>query len=156
MKPGRFSKTKLQPGMLPKRSGPTGNSVAPWSPLARRSAIFFGPWRENHSSECAYQNSPPPGAGNRLNAQRGIEAIAGGSQLVSSVTTVPGVRSEFYLRTSWGSGVGILYLSPIMYWVTTTDFRDIERYRRKLAELSGNQIETIKALAREDIRRKAI
>jgi hypothetical protein len=43
-----------------------------------------------------------------------------------------------------------------MYWVTTTDFRDIERYRRKLAELSGNQIETIKALAREDIRRTAI
>jgi conjugal transfer ATP-binding protein TraC len=77
-------------------------------------------------------------------------------QLVSSVATVPGVRSEFYLRTSWGSGVGILYLSPIMYWVTTTDFRDIERYRRKLAEFSGNQIETIKALAREDIRRKAI
>jgi conjugal transfer ATP-binding protein TraC len=77
-------------------------------------------------------------------------------QLVSSVTTVPGVRSEFYLRTSWGSGVGILYLSPIMYWVTTTDFRDIERYRRKLAELNGNQIETIKALAREDLRRKAI
>jgi conjugal transfer ATP-binding protein TraC len=77
-------------------------------------------------------------------------------QLVSSVTTVPGVRSEFYLRTSWGSGVGILYLSPIMYWVTTTDFRDIERYRRKLVELNGNQIETIKALAREDLRRKAI
>jgi conjugal transfer ATP-binding protein TraC len=77
-------------------------------------------------------------------------------QLVSSVTTVPGVRSEFYLRTSWGSGVGILYLSPIMYWVTTTDFRDIERYRRKLTEFSGNQTETIKALAREDIRRKAI
>jgi conjugal transfer ATP-binding protein TraC len=77
-------------------------------------------------------------------------------QLVSSVMTVPGVRSEFYLRTSWGSGVGILYLSPIMYWVTTTDFRDIERYRRKLAEFSGNQIETIKALAREDIRRTAI
>jgi hypothetical protein len=43
-----------------------------------------------------------------------------------------------------------------MYWVTTTDFRDIERYRRKLAELNGNQIETIKALAREDLRRKAI
>ena len=77
-------------------------------------------------------------------------------QLVSSVATVPGVRSEFYLRTSWGSGVGILYLSSIMYWVTTTDFRDIERYRRKLAEFGGNQIETIKALAREDIRRKAI
>jgi hypothetical protein len=77
-------------------------------------------------------------------------------QLVSSVTTVPGVRSEFYLRTSWGSGVGILYLSPIMYWVTTTDFRDIERYRRKLAELNGNQIETIKDLAREDLRRKAL
>jgi conjugal transfer ATP-binding protein TraC len=77
-------------------------------------------------------------------------------QLVSSVTTVPGVRSEFYLRTSWGSGVGILYLSPIMYWVTTTDFRDIERYRRKLAELKGNQIEAIKALAREDLRRKAL
>lgn len=54
------------------------------------------------------------------------------------------------------SGVGILYLSPEMYWVTTTDFRDIERYRRKLGELNGNQIETIKALAREDIRRTAI
>ncbi len=77
-------------------------------------------------------------------------------QLVSSVATTPGVRSEFYLRTSWGSGVATLYLSPIMYWVTTTDFRDIERYRRKLVELDGNQIETIKALAREDIRRKAI
>jgi hypothetical protein len=66
------------------------------------------------------------------------------------------VRSEFYLRTSWGSGVAILYLSPEMYWVTTTDFRDIERYRRKLGEFNGNQIETIKALAREDIRRTAI
>ena len=37
------------------------------------------PWRENHSSECANQNSPAPGAGNRFHAQRGIEAIAGGS-----------------------------------------------------------------------------
>jgi hypothetical protein len=43
-----------------------------------------------------------------------------------------------------------------MYWVATTDFRDAERYRRKLGDFAGNQIETIKALAREDIRRKAV
>ncbi len=77
-------------------------------------------------------------------------------QLVSSVNTIPWVRSEFYLRTSWGGGVVSLFLSPIMYWVATTDFRDAERYRRKLGEFGGNQIETIKALAREDIRRKAL
>ena len=77
-------------------------------------------------------------------------------QLVDSVTTVPGVKSEFYLRTSWGGGVLTLFLSPIMYWVATTDFRDMERYRRKLEHFAGDQIETIKALAREDIRRRAI
>ena len=77
-------------------------------------------------------------------------------QLVGSVNTVPGVRSEFYLRTSWGGGVLTLYLSPVMYWVATTDFRDTERYRRKLADFAGNQIEAIKALAREDIRRRAL
>ncbi len=77
-------------------------------------------------------------------------------ELVGSVNTVPGVRSEFYLRTSWGGGVLTLFLSPVMYWVATTDFRDTERYRRKLADFGGNQIETIKALAREDIRRRAL
>ena len=77
-------------------------------------------------------------------------------QLVTSVNTVPGVRSEFYLRTSWGGGVLTLYLSPVMYWVATTDFRDMERYRRKLADFAGNQIEAIKALACEDIRRRAL
>jgi conjugal transfer ATP-binding protein TraC len=77
-------------------------------------------------------------------------------QLVTSVNTVPGVRSEFYLRTSWGGGVLTLYLSPVMYWVATTDFRDMERYRRKLADFAGNQIEAIKALAREDMRRRAL
>ena len=77
-------------------------------------------------------------------------------QLVGSVNTVPGVRSEFYLRTSWGGGVLTLYLSPVMYWVATTDFRDTERYRRKLADFAGNQIEAIKALAREDMRRRAL
>jgi conjugal transfer ATP-binding protein TraC len=76
--------------------------------------------------------------------------------LVGSVNTVPGVRSEFYLRTSWGGGVLTLFLSPVMYWVATTDFRDTERYRRRLADLAGNQVEAIKALAREDIRRRAL
>ncbi len=77
-------------------------------------------------------------------------------ELVGSVNTVPGVRSEFYLRTSWGGGVLTLFLSPVMYWVATTDFRDTERYRRKLADFAGNQIEAIKALACEDIRRRAL
>ena len=63
-------------------------------------------------AECANQNSPAPGTGNRIDAQRGIEAIAGGSPARQLCYHGPGVRSEFYLRTSWGSGVGILYLSP--------------------------------------------
>ena len=76
-------------------------------------------------------------------------------QLVGSISTVPGVKSEFYLRTGWGGGLFTLFLSPIMYWVATTDPRDTERYRRKLADFAGNQIEAIKALAREDIRRQS-
>ncbi len=77
-------------------------------------------------------------------------------RLVTSVNTVPGVKSEFYLRTSWGGGVLTLFLSPIMYWVATTDFRDEERYRRKLTEYGGDQVEAIRALAREDIRRRTV
>src|SRR5262249_6903197 len=37
-----------------------------------------GAGRENDSAERAYQNSSSPRAGNRFDAQRGIEAIAGG------------------------------------------------------------------------------
>ena len=38
------------------------------------------PRRENHFTECANQNSSAPGAGNGLDAQRRIEAIAGGGR----------------------------------------------------------------------------
>jgi len=97
-----------------------------------------------------------PGAGNVSTLKEELKLSPEEVQLVSSVTTVPGVRSEFYLRTAGAVEWGFSISRPSCNWVTTTDFRDIERYRRKLAELSGNQIETIKALAREDLRGKRI
>lgn len=74
-------------------------------------------------------------------------------KLVKSVSSVAGVRSEFYLKNEFGEGVLRAYLSPLMYWIATTNPADLARYEKKLSDFKGDRLAALQALARDDVRR---